>query len=147
MEKLNSDNNKDNKDNNNENAKDEKETNEKEINENNINNEESKKKEEEEEDNQEENKVKEKINSVPIMMRCFLCEDYCEEPVQILCCNEIFCKKHITEEIMKNFACPNCHKRCGLNNIIENKKLSDDIKWFKKLLNELIIGDNDRIHI
>ena len=106
----------------------------------------NKEKEEEEDKNEEESKIKEKINSVPIMMRCFLCEDYCEEPTQILCCNEIFCKKHITEEIMKNFACPNCHKRCGLNNIIENKKISDDIKWFKKLLNELIIGDNERNH-
>lgn len=111
----------------------------------NNNNEESKKKEEDEENkNQEENKIKEKISSVPIMMRCFICEDFCEEPVQILCCNEIFCKKHITEEILKNFACPNCHNRCGLNNIIDNKKLSDDIKWFKRLLNELLLGDNER---
>ena len=133
----------DNNNNNNINMKEEKE-----LNEINMNNEESKKKEEEEEDNknQEENKIKEKINAVPIMMRCFLCEDYCEEPVQILCCNEIFCKKHITEEIMKNFTCPNCHKRCGLNNLIENKKLGDDINWFKMILNELIIGDNERNH-
>ena len=116
-------------------------------NDNNNKNEELNKKEKEDENkNQEENKVQEKINSVPSMMRCFLCEDYCEEPVQILCCNEIFCKKHITEEIMNNFSCPNCHKRCGLNNIIENKKLSDDIKWFKRQLNELIIGDNERNH-
>ena len=115
---------------------------------NNNKEEDSKNKEklEEEEKNEEENKIKEKINSVPIMMRCFLCEDYCEEPTQILCCNEIFCKKHITEEIMKNFACPNCHKACSLSKIIENKKLSDDIKWFKRLLNELIIGDNERNH-
>ena len=113
---------------------------------NNKNEESSKKVKEDENKNQEENKIKEKINSVPIMMRCFLCEDYCEEPVQILCCNEIYCKKHITEEIVKNFECPKCHKRCGLNNIIENKKLSEDIKWFKRLLNELIFGDNERNH-
>ena len=116
-------------------------------NDNNNKNEELNKKEKEDENkNQEENKVQEKINSVPSMMRCFICEDYCEEPVQILCCNEIYCKKHITEEIIKNFECPNCHKRCGLNNIIENKKLSEDIKWFKRLLNELIFGDNERNH-
>ena len=125
----------DNNNNNNINMKEEKE-----LNEINMNNEESKKKEEEEEDNknQEENKIKEKINAVPIMMRCFLCEDYCEEPVQILCCNEIFCKKHITKEIIKHFMCPRCKKRCGLNNIIDNKKLSENIKWYKKLLNDLI---------
>ena len=110
---------------------------------NNNNDEESKEKEKEEK-KEEENKIKEKINSVPIMMRCFLCEDYCEEPTQILCCNEIFCKMHITEEILKKFECPKCHKKCGLNNIIENKKLSDDIKWFKKLLNELL--ENEKNH-
>jgi len=114
---------------------------------NNNSTEEQKKSEKEDENkNPEENNVKEKINSVPIMMRCFLCEDYCEEPVQILCCNEIFCKKHITEEIMKNFACPNCHKGCGLNNIIDNKKLSDDIRWFKSILSELVMGENERNH-
>ena len=118
----------------------------KDSNDNNKDEESNKKEKEEEEKNQEEDKIKEKINSVPIMMRCFLCEDYCEEATQILCCNEIFCKKHITEEIMNNFSCPNCHKRCGLNNIIENKKLSDDIKWFKRMLNELVVGENDGNH-
>ena len=112
----------------------------------NSTDEQKKSEKEDETKNPEENNVKEKINSVPIMMRCFLCEDYCEEPVQILCCNEIFCKKHITEEIMKNFACPNCHKECGLNNIIDNKKLSDDIRWFKNILNELVMGENERNH-
>ena len=118
---------------------------------NNNKDEESKEKEEkkeeekkEEEKKEEENKIKEKINSVPIMMRCFLCEDYCEEATQIICCNEIFCKKHITEEIMKKFECPKCHKKCGLNNLVENKKLGDDIKWFKKILNELL--ENERNH-
>ena len=115
----------------------------KESKDNNDKNEESNKKNGDNK-NKEKNKIQEKINSVPIMMRCFICEDYCEEPVQILCCNEIFCKKHITEEILKNFKCPNCQTICGLNNIIENKKLSEDIRWFKKLLNELIIGENER---
>ena len=119
---------------------------EKKSNDNNSNIDNEQKKNEKDDDNKnpEENKIKEKINSVPIMMRCFLCQDYCEEAYQILCCNEIFCKKHITEEIMKNFSCPNCHKRCGLNNIIENNKLLEDIKWFKSLLSELIIGDNEK---
>ena len=108
------------------------------LNDNNKEEESNKKEKEEDEKNQEENKIKEKINSVPEMMRCFLCEDYCEDATQVLCCNKIFCKRHISEEIMKNFSCPNCHKRCGLNNIIENKKIAEDIKWFKKLLNELI---------
>ena len=114
----------------------------KEVNENNK----STNKKEEENKNPEENKIKDKINSVPEMMRCFLCEDFCDDPVMSLCCNEIFCKKHITEEILKNFKCPNCNQRCMLNSIIENKKLAEDIKWFKKLLNELVIGENDKIH-
>ena len=122
---------------------------EKNSNDNNNNKDEEsnkKEKEEEEEKCQEENNIKEKINSVPIMMRCFLCEDFCEEATQTLCCNEIFCKKHISEEILKNFSCPNCHKKCGLNNIIENKKLADDIKWFKKMLIELVMGNNNVNH-
>ena len=79
-----------------------------------------------------------KINAVPDEMRCYLCDDFCEDPVQILCCNEVFCKKHITEEIIKRFMCPKCKQKCGINNFIENKKLSEDIRWFKKLLNDLI---------
>lgn len=99
---------------------------------------EEEKDEKKEEEEEEENKIEEKIKSVPKEMRCYLCDDYCEEPVQTLCCNEIFCKKHITKEIIKHFMCPKCKKRCGLNNIIENKKIFDNIKWYKKLLNELI---------
>ena len=83
-------------------------------------------------------KIPAKINSVPNEMRCFLCEDYCEDPVQIVCCNEVFCKKHITEEIIRKFACPKCNKKSTLNDIIENKKLAEDIQWFKQLLKENI---------
>ena len=100
--------------------------------------EEKEEKEEKKEEEDEENKIEEKINGVPEEMRCYICNDFCEEPVQSLCCNEIFCKKHITKEIIKRFICPKCKKRCGLNNIIENKKLSENIKWFKKLLNDLL---------
>ena len=101
---------------------------------------EEKKEEEKEEkkEEDEENKIEEKINGVPEEMRCYICNDFCEEPVQSLCCNETFCKKHIIKEIIKRFMCPKCKKRCGLNNIIENKKLSENIKWFKKLLNDLL---------
>ena len=99
---------------------------------------EEEKNEEKKEEEEEENKIEEKINSVPAEMRCDLCNDYCEDPVQTLCCNEIFCKKHITEEIIKHFMCPKCKKKCGINNIIENKKILEDIKWYKKLLNDLI---------
>ena len=109
----------------------------------NIENEEEKEKdknkdEKKETEEEEENKIEEKINAVPDEMRCYLCDDFCEDPVQILCCNEVFCKKHITEEIIKRFMCPKCKQKCGINNIIENKKLSEDIRWFKKLLNDLI---------
>ena len=102
--------------------------------------EEEKKEEEkkEDEDEEEENKIEEKINSVPEEMRCYICNDYCDDPVQTLCCCEIYCKRHITQEILKRFMCPKCKKKCGINNIIENKKLSENIKWFKKLLNDLL---------
>ena len=102
--------------------------------------EEEKKEEEkkEEEDEEEENKIEEKINSVPEEMRCYICNDYCEDPVQTLCCCEIYCKRHITQEILKRFMCPKCKKKCGINNIIENKKLSENIKWYKKLLFDLL---------
>jgi len=95
----------------------------------------------EEKDNQNENSTFEKISSVPIMMKCFLCQDYCNESVQTICCNKLFCKRHIIEEILKNFKCPSCHQRCELKDIIENKKISEDIKWYKKQLNELILGE------
>ena len=112
--------------------------NEKEEKEENEENKKEEEKEEKKEEEDEENKIEEKINSVPDEMKCFLCNDFCEEPVQSLCCNEIFCKKHITREILKRFMCPKCKKKCGLNNIIENKKIADNIKWFKKFLNDLL---------
>ena len=103
-------------------------------------NDENKKEEEKEEkkEEDEENKIEEKINAIPEEMRCFICNDFCEDPVQSLCCNEIFCKKHITREIIKRFICPKCKRKCGLNNIIENKKVAENIKWFKKFLNDLL---------
>ena len=106
----------------------------------NIEIEKEEEKKEEEEEEEEENKIKEKINSVPNEMRCYICDDFCEEPVQSLCCCQIFCKKHIIREILKHFMCPKCKKKCGINNIIENKKLSEDIKWYKKLLNDLMFN-------
>ena len=112
--------------------------NEKEEKEENEENKKEEEKEEKKDEEDEENKIEEKINSVPDEMKCFLCNDFCEEPVQSLCCNEIFCKKHITREILKRFMCPKCKKKCGLNNIIENKKVGDNIRWFKKFLNDLL---------
>ena len=112
--------------------------NEKEEKEENDENKKEEEKEEKKEEEDEENKIEEKINSVPDEMKCFLCNDFCEEPVQSLCCNEIFCKKHITREILKRFMCPKCKKKCGLNNIIENKKVAENIKWFKKFLIDLL---------
>ena len=111
--------------------------NEKEEKEENEENKKEEEKEEKKEEEDEENKIEEKINSVPDEMKCFLCNDFCEEPVQSLCCNEIFCKKHITREILKRFMCPKCKKKCGLNNIIENKKVAENIRLFKKFLNDL----------
>ena len=112
--------------------------NKKEEKEENNENKKEEEKEEKKEEEDEENKIEEKINSVPDEMKCFLCNDFCEEPVQSLCCNEIFCKKHITREILKRFMCPKCKKKCGLNNIIENKKVFDNIRWFKNFLNDLL---------
>lgn len=106
----------------------------------NISKEEVEKKDKEKEAKE---KIKnEKISSVPSMMRCYLCEDFCEDGVQIVCCNEIFCKKHITEEIMINFTCPNCKKGTSLKNIIINKKLNENILWYKNMLKEPIVNLN-----
>lgn len=111
---------------------------------------EERKKEEEEkkEENEKKEKIKnERISSVPSMMRCYICEDFCDCAVQIMCCNEIFCEKHITEEIMKNFACPRCKKGAGLQELIENKKLRENIIWYKGLLNESIIAPGKGLNI
>ena len=88
----------------------------------------------------------EKLSSVPSMMRCFICKDFCEDGVQILCCNEIFCKTHIIEEIMKNFTCPNCHEGTSLKNIIENKKLNENIQWYKNLLKEPMVTNHPNLN-
>lgn len=89
-----------------------------------------------EEENTNEEKKKSKISSVPSMMKCYLCEDFCDEPMQIICCNSVFCKKHIQSAIIKNFCCPHCGQSATLDSIIENKKLKENILWFEKLLNE-----------
>ena len=102
----------------------------------------------EEEKKEENNKNKqkiEKLSSVPSMFKCFICEDYCEEGVQITCCNEIFCKKHIMEELMKNFICPNCKRDTNMKNVIDNKKLRENIQWYKSLLSEPVISTQNLI--
>jgi hypothetical protein len=58
--------------------------------------------------------------------------------VQITCCYENFCDKHIKEEIMKNFTCPNCKVTASLKNLIPNKKLREDISWYKNILAEAV---------
>ena len=83
-------------------------------------------------------KAGERFSSIPNMMKCYLCEDYCDNAVQIVCCYENFCDKHIKEEIMKNFTCPNCKAAATLRDIIPNKKLRESIIWFRGLLAEVI---------
>ncbi len=56
--------------------------------------------------------------------------------MQITCCYENFCDKHIKEEILKNFTCPNCNAAATLRDIVPNKKLRENIIWFKNLLKE-----------
>jgi hypothetical protein len=51
-----------------------------------------------------------------------------------VCCYENFCDKHIKEEIMKNFTCPNCKVSATMRDIIQNKKLRELIQWYKNLL-------------
>jgi hypothetical protein len=75
----------------------------------------------------------EKFSSIPNMMKCYICEDYCEDAVQIKCCYENFCDKHIKEEIMKNFTCPNCKESATIKDLVPNKKLRETIKWFKAI--------------
>jgi hypothetical protein len=58
--------------------------------------------------------------------------------VQIICCYENFCDKHIKEEIMKNFTCPNCKVTAKMGDIVPNKKLREDIIWYKNILAEAI---------
>lgn len=35
---------------------------------------------------------------------------------------------------MKNFLCPNCNSEASMKNLVENKKLKDNIVWYKKML-------------
>jgi hypothetical protein len=58
--------------------------------------------------------------------------------VQITCCYENFCDKHIKEEIMKNFTCPNCKAAVTLRDLVPNKKLRENICWFRNLLSESV---------
>jgi hypothetical protein len=58
--------------------------------------------------------------------------------VQIVCCFENFCDKHIKEEILRNFTCPNCKVTATMRDIVPNKKLREDISWFKNLLTEAV---------
>lgn len=60
--------------------------------------------------------------------------------MQIFCCYENFCDKHIKEEIMKNFTCPNCKAAATLKDIVPNKKLREIISWFKELTNDNTIN-------
>lgn len=54
--------------------------------------------------------------------------------MQIFCCNENFCFQHIRDEIMKNFVCPNCNSEASMKNLVANKKLRENIEWYKKVL-------------
>ncbi len=80
------------------------------------------------------------------MLKCYLCEDFCEDAVQITCCYENFCDKHIKEEIMKNFTCPNCKCAATMRDIVPNKKLRENIVWFKSIVNEINIQNQNKQH-
>ena len=98
-------------------------------------------------DNPENIKIKnpiEKFSSIPSMLKCYLCEDFCEDAVQITCCYENFCDKHIKEEIMKNFTCPNCKCAATMRDIVPNKKLRENIVWFKSIVNEINIQNQNK---
>lgn len=69
----------------------------------------------------------------PLELSCYICKLICEEPVQIICCNEIFCKIHIEEEIKKNYICPNCNHAVSEKDYIQNKLIKKLMKWYHQL--------------
>jgi hypothetical protein len=72
--------------------------------------------------------------------------DFCEDAVQITCCYENYCDKHIKEEIMKNFTCPNCKVTATVRDVIANKKLRENIIWYKNILAEAPMERKENIH-
>jgi len=88
----------------------------------------------------------EKFSSIPSMLKCDLCEDFCEDAVQTVCCYENFCDRHIKEEIMKNFTCPNCKSAATMRDIVPNKKLRENITWFKSMVNDINIQNINKQH-
>jgi hypothetical protein len=91
-----------------------------------------------------------KYSSIPNMMKCYICEgkiiskmlnifinlDFCIDAVQITCCYENFCDKHIKEELMQNFTCPNCKSASTMRDVVPNMKLRECIDWYRSLMKE-----------
>ncbi len=62
---------------------------------------------------------------------------FCNNPIQILCCNEIFCEEHLKKELTATStpSCPKCKEKTSLNNYVPNKRLEVVIELVKSLLN------------
>ena len=46
---------------------------------------------------------------------------------------------------MKNFICPSCRHDANMKNVIDNKKLRENIEWYKNLLSEPVISTHNLI--
>ena len=75
--------------------------------------------------------IVEKIYPFPKELCCYNCKLLCQDPVQIFCCNEVFCKIHLEEEINQNYICPNCKHSTSLSDFASNKHIEKLIDWYK----------------
>jgi hypothetical protein len=48
---------------------------------------------------------------------------------------------------MKNFVCPNCNSEASMKKLVSNKKLRENIEWYKKVLlsDNLPINNTDAL--
>lgn len=75
-----------------------------------------------------------KEGKFPLELCCYTCKSTCDDPVQIMCCDEIFCKKHLEEEITKNYLCPACNHAASLNDFFPNKSVNKLITWYSSFI-------------
>lgn len=73
----------------------------------------------------------------PINLCCFICKEVCSVPVQIFCCNELFCEDHLKKEVITNFKCPACNKAASLNELVVNKQVATMIRWYNGIIEDV----------
>ena len=74
------------------------------------------------------------LTQISSTLVCPICSGLFDDPYQVKCCDEVYCKKCVLDEILRSFVCPNCKIESSQESIFPNKAVKSFCLFYQKCL-------------